>query len=59
VKFLGCRGGGDYSYSLNGSTMSLRHVETTCHITRRHTAENPGCKIKWRDNCRKNWHYRR
>jgi len=45
MKFLGCRGGGENSCSLNGGKISL-HVGTTCHITRCHTAEDPGCKIK-------------
>lgn len=46
MKFLGCRGGGENSYSLNGGKIPLRHVGTTCHITRCHTADDPGCKIK-------------
>jgi len=59
IKFLGCRDGGENPYSLNGGKIFLRHVGTNCHITRRHTAEDPGRKIKWEDKCRKNWHYRR
>ena len=44
MKFLGCRGGGENSHSFSGGNISLGHVGTTCHITRHHTTEDPGCK---------------